>query len=55
MFRLKENWGFLHYKFDNADKLFKQLRKTTDVTQYRTLAAQIFHTCPLRDSLDSDW
>ena len=30
MFRMKENWGFLHKRFDGTDKLWKQLRKTTD-------------------------
>ena len=31
MFRLKENWGFLRHRFENSDKLWEQLRKTTDI------------------------
>ena len=47
MFRLKENWGFLHKRFDNVDKLWKRLRKTTDISEYKAITAEIFHTLPL--------
>ena len=47
MFRLKENWGFLHTRFENVDKLWKRLRKTTDLADYRAITAEIFHTLPL--------
>ena len=46
MFRMKENWGFLHSRFAGSDKLWKQLRKTTDVSEFKFLSAQIIHTCP---------
>ena len=48
MFRLKENWGFLHNRFDGCDKLWKRLRKTTDVGEYRLITKEIFHTLPLK-------
>ena len=48
MFRLKENWGFLHTRFEGVDKLWKKLRKTTDLNEYKSLTAEIFHTLPLR-------
>jgi len=48
MFRMKENWGFLHSRFEGSDKLWKALRKTTDVTEFKSLSAQILHTCPFR-------
>ena len=48
MFRLKENWGFLHGRFDGCDKLWKQLRKTTDLQEYRAITTEIFHTLPLK-------
>ena len=48
MFRMKENWGFLHSRFEGSDKLWKQLRKTTDVSEFKSLSAQILHTCPFR-------
>ena len=47
MFRLKENWGFLHSRFAGCDKLWKKLRKTTDLAQYRSITAQIFATLEL--------
>ena len=55
MFRLKENWRYLFCNFQNAEKLSKKLRKTTDLAQYEALTAEIFRTLPLRDALDPDW
>ena len=46
MFRMKENWGFLHSRFEGSDKLWKQLRKTTDVREFKDISTQILHTCP---------
>ncbi len=48
MFRLKENWGFLHQRFPGSEKLWKQLLKTTDVSQYKAITAEIFHNYPLK-------
>ena len=50
MFRLKENWGLLHPRFEGVDKLWKKLRKTTDLEEYKAITAEIFHTLPLKDS-----
>ena len=47
MFRLKENWGLLHPRFEGVDKLWKKLRKTTDLEEYKAITAEIFHTLPL--------
>ncbi|MBQ8360154.1 MAG: tRNA-dihydrouridine synthase family protein [Oscillospiraceae bacterium] len=55
MFRLKENWRYLICKFDGADKLYKRLRKTTDLSEYISLCNQIFETLPLRNPVDADW
>lgn len=55
MFRLKENWRYLLPRFQGAEKLGKALRKTTDLNEYRSLTAQIFHTLPLADRLHPDW
>lgn len=52
MFRLKEHWGLLIHKFQDADKLWKALRKTTDLAEYRSLAAQILHNLPMREEID---
>ena len=48
MFRMKENWGFLHSRFEGSDKLWKALRKTTDVREFREISNQILCTCPFR-------
>ena len=55
MFRLKENWGFLIHKFENSEKLWKKLRKTTDVAEFRSITFQIFHTLPIKNELDNNW
>ena len=55
MFRLKENWGFLIHKFESSEKLWKRLRKTTDVFEFRSLTGQIIHTLPLKPELDGSW
>lgn len=55
MFRLKENWRYLLCRFEGSEKLGKRLRKTTDVSEYRSITAQIFHTLPLKKKLEPDW
>ena len=55
MFRMKENWGFLRHRFQDSDPLWKQLRKTTDIAEYRRLTAEIFATLPLAEKLQADW
>lgn len=55
MFRMKENWRYLHRRFDGSEKLYKKLRKTTDLTQYQELAQQITETLPLAAGLRCDW
>ena len=48
IFRLKENWGFLHNRFEGCAKLWKRLRKTTDAAEFKSISAEIFHTLPLK-------
>jgi len=48
IFRLKENWGFLHSRFEGSEKLWKRLRKTTDAAEFKSISAEIFHTLPLK-------
>ncbi len=48
IFRLKEHWGFLHHRFENCDKLWKRLRKTTDVHEFKSVSAEILHTLPFK-------
>ena len=46
MFRMKENWHYWQERFDCDEKLFKRLRKSTDIHEYRAITAEIFHTLP---------
>ena len=55
MFRLKENWRHLLCRFENSEKLGKQLRKTTNIQQYQAIVNEIFHSLPLKDALQPDW
>ncbi len=55
MFRMKENWRHWLCKFEDAEKLGKRLRKTTDVAEYKAIARDIFRSLPLRDSIVPDW
>ena len=55
IFRLKENWHCMILLFEDSEKLWKKLRKTTDIGEYREIAAQIFTTLPMRDELQADW
>lgn len=48
MFRLKENWHMMITRFQGHEKLWKQLRKTTDLAEYRAITKEIFHTLPLK-------
>ena len=48
MFRLKENWSMLLPRFEDSEKLGKQLRKTTDLAEYKAITAQIFSTLQLK-------
>ena len=48
IFRLKENWGFLHDRFEGCDKLWKRLRKSTDPREFKSITDEIFHTLPLK-------
>ena len=55
MFRLKENWYFLICKFRDGEKLFKRLRKTTDLQEYRAITREIFATLPMRETILPTW
>ena len=45
LFRLKEHWFYLLKRFDCAEKYGKQLRKTTDINEYRSVTQRIFAEC----------
>lgn len=49
MFRLKENWHYLYPRFEGSDKLWKRLRKTTDLAEFISITDEIFLTLPLKN------
>lgn len=55
MFRLKEHWRHLLCKFEGSERLGKQLHKTTDLEEYKSITSQIIHTLPMRQTLQPDW
>ena len=55
MFRLKEHWRYLICKFENSEKLYKRLRKTTDLSEYNDITKTILHTLPMQENLAADW
>ena len=55
MFRLKENWHFLYLRFEDSEKLWKKLRKTTDIQEFYSITDEIFDTLPLAEKLRADW
>ena len=48
MFRLKENWHMLIPHFEGSEKLWKRLRKTTDLAEFRAITTEIFHSLQFR-------
>ena len=55
MFRLKENWHHLICRFEGGEKLYKRLRKTTDIQEFASITTEIFRTLPLAPRLMPDW
>jgi len=55
IFRLKENWHCMIFLFEDTEKLWKKLRKTTDIGEYRAITAEIFTRLPMREQLEADW
>lgn len=55
MFRMKENWRHMILMFDGSEKLWKKLRKCTDVEEYRMITREIFRTLPRYEELNADW
>ncbi len=55
IFRMKENWHFLITLFENSDKHWKALRKTTDYDAFHAITQEIFSTLPLRSEAQVNW
>ena len=55
MFRMKENWRHMICMFDGHEKLWKKMRKCTDVNEYRSIVREIFESLPMHNELQADW
>lgn len=55
MFRMKELWSFMLLMFDHREKLQKQLRKATTLTEYQAAVAHIFRELNLREDAEANW
>ena len=42
-------------RFEGGEKLWKRLRKTTDLAEFRAITEEIFRTLPLAGKLNPDW
>ena len=55
MFRMKENWRYWLCKFADSQKLGKQLRKVTNVPEYKAIVHEIFQSLPMLTDIRPDW
>ncbi len=55
IFRMKENWHYLIAMFDDSEKYWKQLRKTTDYDTFSNITQEIIRTLPLRAECIPTW
>lgn len=55
MFRMKELWSFMLLMFDHREKLQKQLRKATTLTEYQATVAHILRDLPIRENAAVNW
>ena len=49
VFHMKELWLFLQRNFEGGEKLFKQIRKAQNSTDYEPAVEEIFRALPLRE------
>ena len=52
VFHMKELWQFLRRSFEGGEKLFKQIKKAQDTTNYDMAVEEIFRALPLRENAD---
>lgn len=48
LFKMKELWFYLISLFNDSDKIYKKIKKTEKLYEYRMLIEQLFFTCNLR-------
>ena len=55
IYRLKDNWHFLIALFEDSEKDWKELRKTTDYDRFCAVSDHIIRSLPLQKELEVTW
>ena len=55
IYRMKDNWHYLISLFEGSDKLWKEMRKSTDYDRFTAIANEIITTLPMRTHPEIIW
>ena len=55
IYRMKDNWHYLISLFEGSEKLWKEMRKTTDYDHFMSIANEIIATLPMRERPEITW
>ena len=55
IYRMKDNWHYLIALFEGSDKLWKEMRKSTDYDRFMAIANEIIATLPMRQRPEIIW
>ena len=55
IYRMKDNWHYLIALFEGSDKLWKEMRKSTDYDRFMSIANEIITTLPMRERPEIIW
>ena len=55
IYRMKDNWHYLIALFEGCEKLWKEMRKSTDYDRFMAIANEIITTLPMREHPEIIW
>ena len=55
IYRMKDNWHYLIGLFEGSEKLWKEMRKSTDYDRFMAIANEIIATLPMRAHPEIIW
>ena len=55
IYRMKDNWHYLISLFEGSDKLWKEMRKSTDYDRFMAITNEIITTLPMRTHPEISW
>ena len=55
IYRMKDNWHYLIALFEGSEKLWKEMRKSTDYDRFMAIANEIIATLPMREHPEITW